>query len=106
MPKTLNDIETDQVYLLVVECDCGYHMTFDAIYVDQCGDVFQTCPNCGLEIDSSINYIVHTDTSAIWMTDKERLDLASAATARVRRNDPASKLIDRGKEIDREVNAK
>ena len=50
--KRLKSVENDQVQLEVVECDCGYHLTFDATYLDQVGDVSIECPSCERMINS------------------------------------------------------
>jgi len=44
--KRLNSVETDEVQLEVIECDCGYHMGIDATFLDQVGDVELECPSC------------------------------------------------------------
>ena len=44
--KRLNSIETDQVQLEVIQCDCGFHTGIDASYLDQEGDVKMICPVC------------------------------------------------------------
>jgi hypothetical protein len=51
--KRLSSIETDKVQLEVGECDCGYHFTADATYIDDVGDFKFKCPSCGVEIDTA-----------------------------------------------------
>jgi len=51
--KMLTPIETDEYSLVVVECNCGMHMGFDFSYIDQMGDIFTPCPNCGETMSSS-----------------------------------------------------
>lgn len=51
--KRLNSVETSQVQLEVVECDCGYHMGIDATYLDQVDDFIVGCPSCGELIDTN-----------------------------------------------------
>lgn len=51
--KQLDSIETEQVSLIVVECQCGYHMGIDFSYVDQVRDVVIPCPSCKNKIDTS-----------------------------------------------------
>ncbi len=51
--KRLSSIETDKVQLEVGECDCGYHFTADATYIDDVGDFKFKCPSCGIEIDTA-----------------------------------------------------
>jgi hypothetical protein len=52
--KRLNSIETDQVQLEVVECDCGFHLGLDATFLDQVGDFKINCPSCGTTIDTAV----------------------------------------------------
>jgi len=49
----LKDIETDEVSLCVVECDCGFHLGIDATFLDQEGDFIIFCPSCALKIDTA-----------------------------------------------------
>jgi hypothetical protein len=51
--KRLPSIETDIVQLEVGECDCGYHFTADATFIDQVGDFEIICPACGLKINTA-----------------------------------------------------
>ena len=51
--KRLNDVETDQYVLEVVECDCGYHMGFDSSYIDQVAWITAECPSCHAIIETS-----------------------------------------------------
>lgn len=51
--KRLESVESDQVQLEVIECDCGYHMGIDATYLDQVGDFVTDCPSCHLRIDTA-----------------------------------------------------
>jgi len=51
--KMLKDIETDEVSLCVVECDCGFHLGIDATFLDQEGDFIIFCPSCALKIDTA-----------------------------------------------------
>lgn len=50
--KRLDSIETAQVQLEVIECDCGYHMGIDATYLDQVEDFIFKCPSCGKQLDT------------------------------------------------------
>ena len=50
--RRLKSIETDEVALEVVECDCGFHLGIDATFLDQVGEVSIVCPSCGIRIDS------------------------------------------------------
>jgi arginine utilization protein RocB len=50
--KRLKSVETEQVQLEIVECDCGYHMGIDASYLDQVGDFITTCPSCKKTINT------------------------------------------------------
>jgi len=53
--KRLQSAVTEQYELEVIECDCGYHMGFDASYLLQVNeDIVTTCPSCGAEIDTSV----------------------------------------------------
>ena len=52
--KRLKSIETEQVQLEVVECDCGFHLGLDATYLDQVGDFKIECPHCHAVIDSAV----------------------------------------------------
>jgi len=51
--RRLKSIETDKVQLEVGECNCGYHFTADATYLDNVGDFKFKCPSCGVEINTS-----------------------------------------------------
>lgn len=51
--KRLSSIETDEVQLEVIECNCGFHMGIDATYLDQVADIVMYCPACREEIDTS-----------------------------------------------------
>jgi len=43
----VQDIETDKASFEVYECTCGYHMGFDASYLDQVdGNISAECPSC------------------------------------------------------------
>ena len=53
MPKRIESITTSKVDLEVGECDCGYHFTVDATFLDQVGDFVITCPACMSEINTS-----------------------------------------------------
>lgn len=53
MPKHTESITTSKVELEVGECDCGYHFTADATYLDQVGDFIIECPSCGEEINTA-----------------------------------------------------
>jgi hypothetical protein len=48
--KDIGLLESETVSIEVVECDCGYHMGFDATYLDQVGDITTWCPNCRRKI--------------------------------------------------------
>jgi hypothetical protein len=52
--KRLPSIETDDVALEVGECDCGYHFTADATFLEQVGDFVFYCPACGKKIDTAV----------------------------------------------------
>ena len=51
--KRLPSIETDKVQLEVGECECGYHFTADATYLDQVSDYCFECPSCHKLIDTA-----------------------------------------------------
>jgi hypothetical protein len=51
--KRLDSIETDQVQLEVIECDCGFHVGLDFSYLDQVGEIYFKCPNCDTVIDTA-----------------------------------------------------
>lgn len=51
--KRLSSIEIDNVQVKVGECNCGYHFTVDATFLDQVGDFKFKCPSCGIEINTS-----------------------------------------------------
>ena len=51
--KRLDSIETDIAQLEVGECNCGYHFTVDATFLEQVGDFTFKCPSCGIEINTS-----------------------------------------------------
>lgn len=55
MVKRLDPIENDQVHLVVVECNCGYHVAWDASWLEARSDcarwpVSQLCPACGANV--------------------------------------------------------
>jgi hypothetical protein len=52
MAMRLSDIETDEVQLEVIECNCGYHIGFDATFAEQVDTASVICPACGLRIDN------------------------------------------------------
>jgi len=52
--KRLNSVETEQVQLEMVECDCGFHLGIDSTYLDQVGDCKITCPKCEAIIDTKV----------------------------------------------------
>ena len=66
--KRLPNIENETVQLEVGECDCGYHFTADATYLEQVRDFTFDCPSCGKRIDT---YAVFGDASP--MTLREAL---------------------------------
>jgi len=45
--RALNNIETEEYTLEVVECDCGFHIGLDATYLDQVDGIDIKCPSCG-----------------------------------------------------------
>lgn len=45
--RVLNNIETEEYTLEVVECDCGFHIGLDATYLDQVDGIVIKCPSCG-----------------------------------------------------------
>jgi DNA-directed RNA polymerase subunit RPC12/RpoP len=45
--RVLNEIETEEYTLEVIECDCGFHIGLDATYLSQVGDINIKCPSCG-----------------------------------------------------------
>jgi hypothetical protein len=50
----LPSIETELVSLEVGECDCGYHFTADATFLEQVGDFVSKCPSCGKQINTAL----------------------------------------------------
>jgi len=52
--RRLKPVETDEVQLEVVECDCGYHLGLDFTFFDQVKDHWMVCPSCGKLIDSAV----------------------------------------------------
>lgn len=50
----LPSIETDRVQLEVGECNCGYHFTADATFLERVGDFTFKCPSCGIKINTSV----------------------------------------------------
>jgi hypothetical protein len=52
--KRLNSVETDQVQLEIIECDCGFHMGLDATFIDQVKDFKINCPSCKTVIDTAV----------------------------------------------------
>ena len=51
--RRLKSVETIQVQLEVIECDCGYHMGIDATYLDHEGDFKVICPSCKTIINTA-----------------------------------------------------
>lgn len=39
--------------LIVVECDCGFHLGLDFTFIDQVSEIKTNCPSCKAEIDTS-----------------------------------------------------
>jgi uncharacterized protein (UPF0212 family) len=56
--KRLESIETELVSLEVGECDCGYHFTADATFLEQVGDFVSKCPSCGKQINTALVFPV------------------------------------------------
>lgn len=52
--KRLKSVETDQVQLEVIECDCGFHIGLDATFLDQVEDFKINCPSCKAVIDTAV----------------------------------------------------
>ncbi len=52
--KWLKEQEIEEYSLEVVECDCGFHMGFDATFIDQVSDFKIDCPACGVVIDTEV----------------------------------------------------
>ena len=46
----VESVETEKVSLEVYECACGFHVGFDATYLEQAGGVSIVCPACGNEL--------------------------------------------------------
>ena len=57
--KQLTNIETHEYQLVVIECDCGFHVGLDATYLIQVEDIVFPCPACGKKIDSLVTYPPH-----------------------------------------------
>ena len=38
--------QIDKVELLIIECECGFHMGLDSTYLEQVGNISITCPAC------------------------------------------------------------
>ena len=53
--KRMNDVETEEFSLEVIECDCGFHIGLDATYLFQVNEIEINCPSCGAIISSSFN---------------------------------------------------
>ncbi|MFA7218112.1 MAG: hypothetical protein WC057_05900 [Dehalococcoidales bacterium] len=55
--KRLSDIETNEVQLEVYECECGFHIGFDATYIEQVAatNICVFCPACGKQIASEFD---------------------------------------------------
>jgi len=51
--KRLTSIEMDTVQLEVGECECGYHFTVDATFLEQVKDFKFRCRSCGRIIDTA-----------------------------------------------------
>ncbi len=51
--RELKSVETDEYSLVVVECNCGYHMGFDATFLEGVDDIEADCPNCTEVIDTA-----------------------------------------------------
>jgi hypothetical protein len=51
--KRLQSCETQEYSLEVMECDCGFHIGFDATFMDQIGDFAFDCPSCGKCIETT-----------------------------------------------------
>ena len=56
--ERLPSIETDRVCLEVGECDCGYHFTADATFMEQVRDFTFNCPSCNKIINTALVFPV------------------------------------------------
>ena len=98
--KRLPSIETDTVQLEVVECNCGYHMTFDTSFLDQvvnggAGEVDQICPSCL----AAVTYIIKQDgEDEIQIRTREELkarEEAAEAAAREENSKRVAEIMER-----------
>jgi len=48
----MKEIKQTDAELLVIECDCGFHLGLDASYLEQVHYIKIACPSCGMVIDS------------------------------------------------------
>ncbi len=44
--KELEEIETEKYHLIVIECNCGFHIGLDVTYLEQVDEIEVNCPNC------------------------------------------------------------
>jgi hypothetical protein len=51
--KRLQSCENQEYSLEVIECTCGFHIGFDATFIDQVGDFAFDCPSCGRCIETT-----------------------------------------------------
>jgi hypothetical protein len=54
MMRQLQSAEQDGYQLAVGECDCGYHFSADASFLEEIGDFQFACPSCGVLIDTEL----------------------------------------------------
>jgi len=84
MVRQLDPIDNGRVHLAVVECNCGYHMTWDASWLlarddDDRWPVTQRCPSCS----AIVSY--HVDDE---VTIETREEIRAAADAIMARDAP------------------
>lgn len=50
----LEDIETKNASIMIIECDCGYHMGIDNTFLEQVSDLKINCPSCQTVVDTKL----------------------------------------------------
>jgi len=69
--KRLQSCENQEYSLEVIECTCGFHIGFDATFIDQVGDFAFDCPSCGRCIETTKLFPEVNDDNGIFNSTNE-----------------------------------
>lgn len=50
--KVLDSPQGHLYELLIIECQCGFHIGLDSTYLDQVGEITLPCPACKIDIST------------------------------------------------------